>query len=85
MFKPIDKFTVRLHKRVDRYFLFYADDNGNPTELATTVRFWSETDAATFVVDRDGEWDAVDTRDCNEPVPAGFKLPRTNRRTGMMS
>lgn len=79
MFTKDQKFVVRLHKRVDRYFLFEVKADGT-LELATPTRFWTEVDAVSYVEDRDGAIGSVDTRDCNDPVPAGFKLPAKRRR-----
>lgn len=76
MFKPTDTFAVRLHKRTDRYFLFFTNAEGQPTDLATSARFWSDMDAIQYVADRDGNTESISYLDCNLPVPAGFKLPK---------
>lgn len=69
-------YTVRLHKRTDRYFLFFTNAEGQPTDLATNRRFWSDMDAVEYLHDRDGNTESISYLDCNLPVPAGFKLPK---------
>ena len=70
-------YTVRLHKRTDRYFLFTVEADGS-LKLATNRRFWSDMDAVEYLHDRDmsAEADTINLYDSNLPVPAGFKLPK---------